>query len=92
MKKTVIFISVMLVILAGTLSVFAFGTKNQIEDLEYTHSHTKAFCTENNFCQDYEIFCKNQDVISISPITGAAVQFSKDWEDPRDKEIRDKFC
>ncbi len=59
---------------------------------EYTHSHTKAICDEQNLCQDYEIFCENKDVIYIIPITGAVVQFAEDWQDPRDEEIRSGFC
>ena len=92
MKKAVIFISVILIILAGTLSVLAFEPKNYVKSLEYTHSNTKAICTETNFCQDYEIFCENKDIISMSPITGATIQFSKNWEDPRSEEMINKFC
>lgn len=59
---------------------------------EYTHSHTKAICTEQNFCQDYEIFCKDKKVVKMNPITGAVIQFSEDWQDPRDEELRNGPC
>ncbi len=92
MKKWIILGLALLLILAGVLTIISSSPGNYITWLQYTHSHTKAICTEDNFCQDYEIFCKNQEVISISPITGAAVQFSGNWEDPRSAEIRNKFC
>ncbi|MBD3247389.1 hypothetical protein GF378_02100 [Candidatus Pacearchaeota archaeon] len=50
--------------------------------LDY-RTYTKAVCDENNYCQDYEITCKNKQVINISPITGANIQHSENWEDPR---------
>ncbi len=54
-------------------------------------SFTKAVC-ENNFCQDYLFKCQDKKIKSINPITGAAVQFDKDWEDPRTKEQIEKTC
>lgn len=59
---------------------------------EETHSYTTAICNETNYCQDNIIKCNKNQVISISPITGAAVQFSVNWKDPRDEEIRNGFC
>ncbi|HEA46347.1 MAG TPA: hypothetical protein ENH99_01040 [Candidatus Pacearchaeota archaeon] len=92
MRKTIIFISIILIISAGTFSVLALEPKNYVRSVTHNHSWTKAICTENNLCQDYEIFCENQNLIRMSPITGASVQFSENWEDPRDEEIREKFC
>ena len=46
---------------------------------EYTHSHTKAICDDQNLCQDYEIFCENNEIVKMNPITGAVVQFPEDW-------------
>lgn len=65
---------------------------NYIKIPQYTYSYTKAICNSENFCQDYEIFCKNQEIIKMSPITGAAIQFPENWEDQRDEEMRSKFC
>ena len=61
------------------------------QNLGYTNSHTKAICTENNLCQDYEIYCKNKKLVKMSPTTGAVVQFSKDRKDSRNDEER-AFC
>ncbi len=81
-----------MLLLAGFLTITSSNQENYVEIQGYTHSSTKAICTEDNFCQDYEIFCENSEVISIAPITGAVVQFSEDWQDPRPNEIRNKFC
>jgi hypothetical protein len=48
---------------------------------EYTH--TKAICNETNFCQDYIITCKKNITKEVIPISGATVQHTKDWIDPR---------
>ncbi|MFB6246699.1 MAG: hypothetical protein ABEI74_03865 [Candidatus Pacearchaeota archaeon] len=56
------------------------GQTTKIPD-KYTH--TKALCNESNFCQDHKITCKNGTVQETSPITGATVQHTEDWKDPR---------
>ncbi len=55
-------------------------------------SYTKAICNQENFCQDYEIFCEDNKISGISPITGASVQFSSGWKDKRDKESINEMC
>ncbi len=50
------------------------------------YSYTKAICNEDNYCQDYIITCENGELVNQNPITGAAVQQSSDWEDPRKDE------
>jgi len=57
----------------------------------YDKLMTKAVCTEDNYCEDYEIVCKNNKVIKLTP-TGAAIQFSQNWEDPRTPEKREISC
>ncbi len=59
--------------------------------IPYDKSMTKAVCTEDHYCQDYELTCKNNKLIKLTP-TGAAVQFSQDWEDPRTPEKREISC
>lgn len=56
------------------------------------YSHTKAVCNETNYCQDYEIICKNGEVVSKNPITGAAIQNSADWKDPRSENQINRLC
>ena len=92
MKKPIILVMVLGLSLVSAIITIASDLEPQTRDIPYTHSFTKAICTTKNFCQDYEIFCKKQEVIGMSPITGAAVQFSENWQDPRSPELRNKFC
>ena len=81
----------MLIILALALAFLSseLMQKSQTNTPIYeTHSHTKAICDKTNYCQDYYIRCNGKDIVSINPITGAAVQFDSNWQDPRnDSEI-----
>ncbi len=86
MKKLLISAIILILLLAGIMLL------NAASEPPYTHSFTKAICTEENYCQDYEVMCKGKKTISMIPITGAVVQFSENWEDPRDKELRNKMC
>lgn len=65
---------------------------SETDENPYTHSYTKAICNSENYCQDYEIFCKNRNIVSISPITGASIQLPRNWEDPRSAEVINKLC
>lgn len=91
-KTTAIILGILLIIsiIVGAKMISGFLT-DKIEPA-YNYSYTKAICTENNYCEDNIIKCKNKKVIEISPITGAAVQFSDDWKDPRDSETINKLC
>ncbi len=57
-----------------------------------TYTYTKAICNSSNYCQDNEITCQDNQVISITPLTGAVVQFDSNWKDPRDEETKEKLC
>ena len=92
MKKTIILGMALIIVLAGIVLISGSSQKAEKTEFPYTHSHTKAICTDENFCQDYEIVCQGQNPISISPVTGAAIQFDKDWQDPRPKEMIESFC
>lgn len=56
------------------------------------YSFTKAICNDTNFCQDYEIICNGQDLVSMEPLTGAVVQYPDSWNDPRTSEEIYKTC
>lgn len=88
MEKNITVIGVSMVFVLLVLGVFC--AKNIITlSSESENSLTKAICDENNYCEDYEIVCKGNEIIGLNP-TGFAVQFSEKWEDPRsdkDKEI-----
>jgi hypothetical protein len=55
------------------------------------YTYTKAICTEDNFCQDNIITCEDNNLKEIAPITGATIQHSKNWKDPRGKQT-DNYC
>lgn len=90
-------IAILMIILVTT--IVSISAVNYVSDddtnyvkMSYTHSFTKALCNENNLCQDYEITCNEKNIISRSPITGAVVQFPKNWQDPRSEEVKKTFC
>lgn len=94
MKKSLKISIIILIILLAVLSLTIFSKQftGKITDESRYYSYTKAICNETNFCQDYEIVCKGKETVNINILTGAAIQFSKDWEDPRDKETIEKLC
>jgi hypothetical protein len=86
MEKTkiyLIFLSIAAIILITSL-IFS-GTEIN------SYSYTKAICDETNYCEDYEINCEGNKIFSMK-FTGAAVQNSFNWKDPRDKETIEKLC
>ena len=101
-KQTKILIILVIIIILGLLivSIFILNnpiTSNIIKEQKNTtnlntHMYTKALCNETNFCQDYEITCQGNQTKSISPITGAVIQHTQGWQDPRSEEQREKLC
>lgn len=83
MKKIIIIFSLMIILAAALFFLTKPLLAGKIIDNNPEYSHTKAICDETNFCQDYEITCKNKEVMSIKPIIGAVIQHSEDWKDPR---------
>ena len=98
MKKTIIIFIIILIIII-TLSILVIFLKPNLtgksienqEDKNY-YTYTKAICNSSNYCQDNEITCQDNQVISITPLTGAVVQFDSNWKDPRDEETKEKLC
>ncbi|MBL7148233.1 MAG: hypothetical protein ISS82_05390 [Nanoarchaeota archaeon] len=88
MKKLFISVIILLLILV-TLMTFLLTNPNN--SLDY-YMHTKAICNETNYCQDYQISCNEERAIMMTPITGAVVQFSEDWVDPRNQSDIDRLC
>ena len=87
MKKIVIFAIILLLILVALITFLLASSE---DCLDY-YSHTKAICNETNYCQDYIISCDKERAIMITPITGAVIQNSEDWQDPRN-EIDRELC
>jgi hypothetical protein len=95
--KKIILITILFLILIGI--IFLYFNKYDFKfkgfdkgDLGSFYSYTKAICNETNYCQDYEIVCKNGEIINKNPITGAAIQHPLDWKDPRDNETINELC
>ncbi|MEK6925967.1 MAG: hypothetical protein AABW50_01670 [Nanoarchaeota archaeon] len=92
---TVLILALSTILLISNLNFIAslsiFSTQKDIQ-YQNIHSFTKAICDENNFCQDNLIECEKEQIKSISPITGAFVQFNKNWKDPRSLEQKEKLC
>jgi hypothetical protein len=91
-KIEVILTILMVIILALTALTLAYSNQApNKEPLDY-HSWTKAICDKDNFCQDYEIQCKGQELVSMAPITGAFIQQDANWQDPRTFEQKTRVC
>lgn len=81
-KLEIIWVITLLLIIAGTIYI-VYQEGLTARAIESRYSYTKAICDENNFCQDYEVACLNGEVQNIQPISGAVIQHTSDWEDPR---------
>jgi hypothetical protein len=96
MKKSIkilIFIAIIIIFLLSFLLLNRSLTGNVIRQQELNlYSYTKAICNSTNYCQDNEITCEGNTTISVIPITGAVIQHSKEWIDPRDEKEKDKLC
>jgi len=88
MRKIGILVIILLLILAALITFLLASSEDY---LDY-YSHTKAICNETNYCQDYQISCNRERAIIITPITGAVIQHSLDWEDPRNESTRNILC
>jgi len=94
MKTPMIFLIAVLVLLAGALvfSAIQIIQASQPKEIPSEYSYTKAICDENNVCQDHIVVCQGSQIVSTTPITGAVVQKSQNWKDPRDPRIINEFC
>ena len=86
MTKIVKVLIVVSIILIGVLS-FSFYKTFTGQTIGGYYTYTKAICNETNYCEDYEIVCDRENLISINP-TGYAVKNPDDWEDPRSENER----
>jgi hypothetical protein len=92
-KISLVIIIILLIIISGIFFLNRFITGNVIlepDNSSKVYMYTKAICNDSNYCQDNEITCEGNQTISVTPITGAAVQHPEDWIDPRNES--DKLC
>ena len=93
MKKSIIILIIIISLLSISFVFFKNSiTGNIIKQDENIYSYTKAICNSTNYCQDTEIICKGNQTIEMKPLTGAAIQFDEDWQDPRTKEQIETEC
>jgi hypothetical protein len=94
MKKIILsslfFILILSFIILDNTIINSTSKSNSIDALPYIH--TKAICSQNNYCQDYEIECQRHEAVRVSPVTGASIQHSPEWQDPRDEKTRSNLC
>ena len=97
MKKTWV-LMMLAIFLALLLFLLFFNFPNKITGKMtekpaeiYLHSWTKAKCNESQ-CQDYEIYCNGDKFVNQTPITGAIINLSEGWVDPRNESFRNKLC
>jgi len=76
-------LTILIIVLIVSLLYFIAQERLTGRAIENQYVYTKAICDENNFCQDYEISCSNGEVVKMTPVTGAFIQHSPDWQDPR---------
>ncbi len=88
-------VAIVLIVVAIILAIFLvklIQDRPEKIDIYSTHSHTKAICDSTNYCQDYYIECNGKAIVSMNPITGAAIQFDNGWTDPRNDSEINEFC
>ena len=89
--KILIILGIILLILIGVLAFSSMSEKNITGETINEYSYTRAFCDENNLCQDYEISCQDEKILDIKA-TGFIVQNPKNWRDSRNPEDIEQFC
>ena len=89
MQKKILFLTMLLLIIGATLIILS---KNLTQNPAEMRSLTKAICNQTNYCQDYQITCKKDKIVQLTPITGAIAQFPEDWADSRTDELKEITC
>tara|TARA_Y100000296_G_scaffold86209_1_gene125111 strand:- start:535 stop:822 length:288 start_codon:yes stop_codon:yes gene_type:complete len=95
MKKqnAVFYFIILLVFLILVFSItfyYSNLTGKIVKDIN-NYTFTKAVCNDSNYCEDYEVSCEGNNLVSFTP-TGAVTQLGNDWKDPRDKKLIERLC
>jgi len=95
-KRIILIISLIVLIIITSLflsnKIFTGSVIKEDSSEKEVYTYTKAICNETNYCEDNEVKCEGNKTVSVTPITGAVVQFHPDWEDPRDEGKRERLC
>ena len=90
MSKIIIISSTIFILII--ISLFLFLPNNDSDNKTTGYSiWTKAICNAT-YCQDYEITCENDQMIGMEAITGAVMEISDDWSDPRTPKQINQLC
>lgn len=87
--KKMMKIAIIILIILALASIITYNLTGQVVSDKY--NYTKAICNDNNFCQDYIVTCEGKELIDLSPISGAVIQHSSNWSDPRGEQT-DNYC
>jgi hypothetical protein len=91
--KKIVLVGLILIVIA-TSSILLLkspsGITGEVVLDDYPH-YTKAICYENKSCQDYEIYCEDEELVRMVAISGAVIQHLSDWVDPRGEDA-DILC
>lgn len=86
MKKTIlidkILLSILLILILISIPQLILTGKT-IKEIPNQYSYTKAICDDSNYCEDYIVECKGNNLIKFNP-TGFAIQQDQNWEDERE--------
>jgi len=95
MEKIRLLLSILIIILVAIGGVLGFKIIEQtitgatIQNVN-NYSYTKAICDKNS-CIDYQITCKNGELLDMKPLTEAVI-LPSNWQDPRTQEMIDRVC
>ena len=96
MKKLIlILIAIIILTLLSMIILVQINKRNTsitasvIEELKSNYSYTKAICNSTNFCQDYEITCKNNKITSTRKLKSAQLDTNLKMEHV---ELNDDLC
>jgi hypothetical protein len=83
--KILLLILIILILITIPQSII---TGNTIKENPNQYAYTKAICNNKNYCEDYYIECKGNNLIKFNP-TGYSIQKPRNWTDERKYE---DFC
>ena len=86
----------LLIVLAGLILLLTFSFRSEItgeatkaDSIIKKYTYTTAICDGNKLCQDNIVECDGNNLVKITPISGAVVQQPQDWQDPRDNKTKE---
>ncbi len=88
-NKVIIVLGITFLLLVATL--VSLSAHSYLTKKPNYHSWTKAIC-EKGICQDYELSCRNDSLLSMTLVGGAVLKINENWQDPRTLEDQNRIC